>query len=193
MKMRKKKIAEKSSKVPIIKAILVFLILLFVLALKFKYIHIKNFPFEKAKVFFQRDEKIYSELVKWVEDFLQPLSFSNPTSKDSLLKKQSSTSYIYPADGQIQTSDDGGTFIIVKEKTNILSPCDGKVAEIIKRGETFDVVIQQGSRILYRIENINVLNVQKGEVLKKGEIIGYKLPFDLVGKDFIYFKREEIM
>ncbi|ADQ07600.1 conserved hypothetical protein [Caldicellulosiruptor hydrothermalis 108] len=191
--MRKKRIAEKSSKAPIIKAITVALILLFILALKFKYIHIKNFSFEKAKLYFQRDEKVYSDLVKWVEDFLQPLSFSKPASKDSLTKSLSSTSYIYPVDGQIQSSDDGGTFIIVKKKTNILSPCDGKVVEIIKKGETFDIIIQQGSRILYRLENVDVLNVQKGEVLKKGEIIGYKLPFDLVGKDFIYFKREEIM
>ncbi|ADQ46702.1 hypothetical protein Calkro_1856 [Caldicellulosiruptor kronotskyensis 2002] len=191
--MRKKRIAEKSSKAPIIKAVTVALILLFILALKYKYIHIENFSFEKAKLYFQRDEKVYSDLVKWVEDLLQPLSFSKSASKHNLTKSLSSTSYIYPADGQIQSSDDGGTFIIVKQKTNILSPCDGKMVEAIKKGETFDIIIQQGSRILYRVENIDVLNIQKGQVLKKGDIIGYKLPFDLVGKDFIYFKREEIM
>lgn len=50
--MRKKKIVEKSLKVLIIKVILVFFILFFVLVLKFKYIYIKNFLFEKVKVFF---------------------------------------------------------------------------------------------------------------------------------------------
>lgn len=87
MKMRKKKIVEKSLKVLIIKVILVFFILFFVLVLKFKYIYIKNFLFEKVKVFFQCDEKIYLELVKWVEDFLQFLFFLNLISKDSLFKK----------------------------------------------------------------------------------------------------------
>lgn len=191
--MRKKKIEKKSSKVAVIKVMTVALILFLVLSLKYKYIHIKNFSFEKAKLCFQRDEKLYSDLVKWVEDLLQPLSFSKSASKHSLTKNLSYTSYIYPADGQIQSSDDGGTFIIVKKKTNILSPCDGKIVEVIKKGETFDIIIQQGNRILYRVENIDVLNIQKGQVLKKGDIIGYKLPFDLVGKGFIYFKREEIM
>ncbi|WPX09565.1 M23 family metallopeptidase [Anaerocellum danielii] len=191
--MNKKKMVDKSSKITIIKVILVLLLLLFVLALKFKYIHIKNFSFEKAKLYFQRDEKLYADLVKWVKDFLQPLSFDKPTSMDGRQKNQSSLLYIYPVDGQVQLSEDGGYFIVVKKKTNVLSPCDGKIVEIIKKGETFDVVIQESGKVLYRIENINVLNVQKGEVLKKGEIIGYKLPFDLVEEDFIYFKREEMI
>jgi len=193
MKMKKKKINKKCSRVLIIKTILVVLFLIFILAVKYQYIRIKNFPFEKVKIYFQRDEKVYSDLIKWAKDFLQPLSFSKPPNRDSLTKSLSSTSYIYPADGQIQSSDDGGIFIIVKKKTNILSPCEGKIIEVIKKGETFDIIIKQDSCIIYRLENIDVLNVQKGEVLKKGQIIGYKLPFELVGKDYIYFKREEVI
>jgi len=193
MKMKKKRIKENGSETLIIKAILVFLLLLFILAIKFRYIHIKNFSFEKTKLYFQRDEKVYSDLVKWVKDFLQPLSFYKPTSVDGMQKNQSSLLYIYPVDGQVQLSEDGGYFIVVKKKTNVMSPCDGKVVEITKKGETFDVLIQDDSNVLYRIENINTLNIEKGKVLKKGETIGYKLPFDLVEKDFIYFKREEKM
>ncbi|BCS81716.1 M23 family metallopeptidase [Anaerocellum diazotrophicum] len=191
--MRKKKIEKKSSKVAVMKITTVALVVFLVLSLKFEYIYIDNFSFEKAKLYFQRDEKLYSNLVKWIEDFLKPLSFSKQTRNSYMTKSLSSTSYIYPADGQIQSSDDGGTFIIVKKKTDIRSPCDGVIMETIKKGETFDIIIQQESKILYRIENIDVLNVQKGQVLKKGEIVGYKLPLNLVGKDFIYFKREEKM
>ncbi|ADQ04219.1 Peptidase M23 [Caldicellulosiruptor owensensis OL] len=191
--MQKKKTKETTSGALIIKTILVFMLILFILAIKFQYIRIKDFSFEKAKLYFHRDEKIYSDLIKWIENFLQPLIFPKSANKNSLSRSLSSDSYIYPAEGQIQSSVDGGIFIIVKKKTNILSPCEGKIEEVTKKGETFDIVIQQGNGILYRLENVDFINIQKGEILKKGQIIGYKLPFDLVGKDYVYFKKEKRM
>lgn len=189
--MKRRRPSEKGTIIPLVKTVLVFVIILFVLALKFGYIDI--FRFEDVKKFFHYDQKIYSYLARWVEGFVDSLSFSKPGDKNILSDAHSSSLYIYPADGQIQASDDGGYYILIEKKTDIFSPCDGKVTEIAHTGETFDIVIQYDRKVYYRVENISVLNVQVGKVLKKGEAIGYKLPFDLTGKDFIYFKREEIM
>ncbi|WAM31094.1 M23 family metallopeptidase [Caldicellulosiruptor naganoensis] len=97
---------------------------------------------------------------------------------------------MYPADGQIEISQDGEYFIVVAKATNIIAPCSGKVVSIKNKAGRFDIVIQDKKKVLYILENLDSTYIQKGKTIKKGEIIGQKRPFEISEKDFIYFKRE---
>lgn len=177
----------------VVKILMVLVVVIFVWALKYQYIKLESFKFEELKKYYKHDEKVYRYLKNFVKDFLRLKNTTLDIYKNNLVKKENSDSFLYPADGQIEVSEDGGYFITVAKTTKIMAPCDGKIIKISNKGGRFDILIQDEKKILYILENLDVLNIKEGKIVKKGEVIGQKKPFELSEKDFIYFKREEPM
>jgi len=177
----------------VVKLLIVLVVIIFVAAFKYQYLKFESFKFEELKKYYTYDEKVYKYVKDFVKDFLKIKNTLANVYKDSSIKKEDSNTFLYPADGQIELSQDRGYFIIVTKMTNVIAPCSGTVISIKNKAGRFDIAIQDEKKVLYILENLDILSVQKGKRVKKGEIIGQKKPFELSEKDFIYFKREEPM
>ncbi|WP_039765263.1 M23 family metallopeptidase [Caldicellulosiruptor sp. F32] len=177
----------------VVKFFVVLAVIIFVVAFKYQYLKFENFNIEELKKYYTYDEKVYKYIKDFVRDFLKIKGATVNVYKDSSIKKEDSNTFLYPADGQIEFSQDGGYFIVVTKTTNIIAPCSGTVISIKNKAGRFDIAIQDEKNVFYILENLDILSAQKGKMVKKGEVIGQKKPFELSEKDFIYFKRKEAM
>lgn len=171
-----------------IKVYICFIMVAFVLMLRLTNYNIYNISFDKLKNYFLTDMTFYKSIEDFAKRFIKTYGRSNILPK-TIGQKNKSNSVLFPVDGVIEKSSDGGYFIIVTKKTDVISPCEGVVHKIDKNGHHFDITIEDNLKKQYLIENIDEIYVKANDRLKKGQIIGNKIPFELYQKDYVYFKQ----
>lgn len=165
----------------------VFMILL-ILALKYGYIKNQYISFDLFKNYFSYDLEVYNQIENYAKSILK-IKRTNQESKKISSTNVSSATMLYPADGIIEKSNNGGYFILISKPTDIIAPCDGTIIDVRTKAKKFDLLIQDNLKRTYLIENIDTLNVKKTDKVSMGKILGQKRPFELTEKDYIYFEQ----
>ena len=100
-------------------------------------------------------------------------------------------SFLKPIDGEISnpfsynTNGNQGINIKAPEGSPVIASNDGTIA-LVSRGESQPTIIfiKHNDNILSAYTNISDVNLQKGDLVKRGQIIGSVSP----GKDFLHFE-----
>ena len=160
----------------------------------------KNKTVNIANVASDAIDRVQTEEETIVEKPTGPSEEANEASKSvdafeeqarSIEKQTTNKPFLKPLEGEISapfsydTSGNQGINIMAPEGTPIKASNDGSIA-LVSRGENQVTIIfiKHNDNILSAYTNISDVNLLKGDIVKRGQIIGSVAP----GKDFLHFE-----